>query len=666
MRSLIVMLFLISATAAAQGTDTLEVVLPELTVDAVRETESTASAPFALGIDVRSPEELDFEPALALERVLRSLPGIWINDRGHFAVGERISVRGTGARAAFGVRGIQVLLDGIPLTMPDGQAALDVVESSLVRRTELLRSPASLFWGNGSGGVLFLSTAVRPAQPNVRARLLGGSFGQRQVLLEGAVPIGAHDVRVYASNLRQEGYRAYSEGTQRRVGAMGRFRIGDAARLRTMAALATQDTESPSSLTREQMADDPTQARQAFVDNRAGKQSLHAQAGATLDRESGFGTASLTAYGVRRLVENPLPFGFIDLDRTAGGVRTALRGEEGRIQWGVGADGAVQHDINKNFDIDFGEPGDEVELDQTEDVLSAGAFVYGGYELAPSLNATAGMRFSRVRFEMDDDLLANGDQSGGRTFSAWSPTVGLSYRQRGVLLFANYGTAFETPTTTELVNRPDMTGGFNPEIDAKISRGVEVGARGAVGSSLLVDVAVYTMNVKGRLGSFENELGRQYFRNVGENTHRGLEAMLSWYPAASWQIDASYTGSRFEFDEDELSGNLIPGIPEHRLFGAVRTNRSGLWARVEGEVVSEYFVNDANTDVNDGYAVFDLSLGHRGIAFGSVQVAPFATLKNALDKQYAGSVVINAFGGRYYEPAPGRAILAGVQLNFLP
>ncbi|MEX0600099.1 MAG: hypothetical protein WD205_05605, partial [Rhodothermales bacterium] len=92
MRSLIVMLFLISATAAAQGTDTLEVVLPELTVDAVRETESTASAPFALGIDVRSPEELDFEPALALERVLRSLPGIWINDRGHFAVGERISV----------------------------------------------------------------------------------------------------------------------------------------------------------------------------------------------------------------------------------------------------------------------------------------------------------------------------------------------------------------------------------------------------------------------------------------------------------------------------------------------------------------------------------------------------------------------------------------------
>jgi len=663
MKYLLMMLLLVPAAATAQQADTLEVMLPELTVDAVRETESTASAPFALAVDVRSPEELAYEPSLSLERTLRSLPGIWINDRGHFAVGERISVRGTGARAAFGVRGIQVLLDGIPLTMPDGQAALDVVESSMLRRTELLRSPASLFWGNGSGSVLFLSTDARPERPQFRVRALGGSFGQNQILLEGAVPFGLHDLQVFASNLAQEGYREHAEGTQRRAGAMGRFRLGPASQLRAVAAIATQDTENPSSLTREQMDDDPTQARQDFVDNIAGKESLHAQGGVTLDHSIAPGTASLTAYGLRRRVDNPLPFGFIYLARSAAGFRSAIRSEAGRLQWGVGADGALQHDINRNFSIDLGEPGDEVELDQTEDVLSAGAFVYGGYELTPGLSATAGLRFSRVRFEMDDHLLTNDDQSGSRLFSAWSPSVGISYRHQGLLFFGNYGTAFETPTTTELVNRPDMTGGFNPEIDAKISRGVEVGARGAVGATLLIDLAAFYMHVEGRLGSFENELGRQYFRNIGENTHRGLEAALTWFPMAGWELEASYTGSRFVFDEAELEDNLLPGIPEHRLYASLRTEQAGLWARVEGEAVSEYFVNDANTDVNDGYAVLDVTLGHEGVVFGNVRFEPFVTLRNALDRQYASSVVINAFGGRYYEPANGRAILAGLQLT---
>ncbi len=666
MRFFFAALLLLPAAAAAQEADTLEMTLPELTVDAVRETETTASAPYALSVDVRGPDELAYEPALSLERILRSLPGVWINDRGHFALGERISVRGMGARAAFGVRGLQVLLDGIPLTMPDGQAVLDIVEPSVVRRTELLRSPASLFWGNGSGSVLFLSSAERPDAPRVRARAVTGSFAQNHFLLEGATPVGRHDVQFYASNLSQEGYREYSSGTQRRAGTIGRFRLGAASQLRTVAAVAHQDTEHPSSLTREQMEEDPTQARPDFVSGRAGKESLHAQVGATLEHRTAPGTFSASAYGVRRLLDNPLPFAYIDVDRTAGGIRSALRGEEGRLQWGVGTDGALQHDERKNFDVEAGEAGEEIQLDQTEDVLSAGAFVYGGVEVVRDLSLTTGIRFSSVRFEMDDHLLENGDQSGSRSFSAWSPSIGLSYRHEGVLLFANYGTSFETPTTTELVNRPDMTGGFNPDLDPQIARGVEIGVRGAVGSTLLIDVAAFSMNVDGRLGSFTNDLGREYFRNVGENTHRGVEAALTWLPAPAWQLEGAYTGSRYVFEEEALRGNLLPGIPEHRLYASARLDRAGWWARVEAEAVTEYYVNDANTAVNDGYAVFDASLGHEGLGLGSARLEPFVTVRNVFDAAYSSSVTVNAFGGRYYEPAPGRAILAGVQLNILP
>ncbi len=659
--------FLLPGWVSAQ--DTLSVFpgrsLPEWTVEAARGTADAASAPYALAVETHAPDALP-RAALSMERALRSLPGAWVNDQGHFALGERISVRGMGARAPFGVRGMQVVLDGIPLTMPDGQTVLDVVESAVLRRTELLRSPAALFWGNGSGAVLFLATGDEPETLRFRAQALAGSFGQRRVLVEGQAPLGAHALQFYASNHRQEGYRAWSAGVRRRAGASVRFRTGASSHLRLLGALALQDTEHPGSLTREQFEADPTMARPAFVDARAGKESLHAQAGIAFERAAGSRTLRITGYGVRRALDNPLSFAYIDLGRTAGGARVALRQDRGRIRWGIGGDGALQHDIRKNFNNAAGAPGDNIFLDQVEDVTSAGAFAYAGFQIVRQVQVMGGLRYGTVRFAMEDRLLANGDQSGSRLFSAWSPMLGVSWRRDGWLLFANYGTAFETPTTTELVNRPDLTGGFNPALDPQVTRGVEAGLRGALAPRLFVDAALFAMRVDGRLVSFENEQGRDFFRNAGENTHRGLEVALQWVPSARWEATFAATASRLVFQETALRGNLLPGVPERRLFGRVQRRQQDFRITVEAEAVSEYFTNDANTAANDGYVVFDASLGHEGFTAGSVRIMPFVEVRNALDARYSGSVSINAFGGRYYEPAPGRAFLAGLQLHILP
>lgn len=652
--------------AAAQGNlpDTLEVTLPGITVDAVRSTETAASAPYAVSVQARGPAELAYQPTTSLETVLRMLPGVWVNDRGHFALGDRISIRGMGARAAFGVRGIQVLLDGIPLTMPDGQSTLDVVEPSTLRQIELLRSPASLFWGNGSGGVLFLSSAPPPGRSTVRVKGFAGTYGQRQFLAEGAVPFGRHHVSAYASHLGQEGYRNYSSGTQTRFGASGRFLIGPRTFIRAIGAAAIQDTDHPGSLTLAQVEENPRLARPGFADTNSGKESTHLQGGLSLEHELNSMFVSATAYGVTRSLANPLPFGYIDLNRSAGGLRTSVQDRRGRVQWGAGLDAGLQHDIRKNFNNENGEPGDEVDLDQIEDVWSGGAFGYARYALTSDLQVTAGLRRSVVQFEMDDRLLANGDDSGDRHFSAWSPSLGVSYRVGPALFFANYGTAFETPTTTELVNRPDMTGGFNEALDPQISRGVEAGARGVLPQQKLeFDVAVFYSSIDGRLVSFTNELGREFFRNAGENTHRGVELAVGWMPVDATTVRLTYTGSRFVFEDAELEGNLLPGVPEHRLFLSLEGRRAGLWARLDGEIVSEYFVNDENTAVNEGYAVADLFLGHSGLSTAGVRIEPFVTLRNVFDTRYNASVVVNAAGSRFFEPAPGRAVLAGLQVT---
>jgi len=651
--------------------DSLTVRLPEITIEAARSTETSASAPFAVSILERDATDLALTPGRSLNEVLRPLPGIWVNDRYHFALGERISVRGVGYRSNFGVRGIQVVLDGIPLTLPDGQAFLDVVDPATVRQVELIRSPASVFWGNGSGGVLFLSTEFDEA-PTFRARMQGGRYGAWQGLLEGSGTAGAWRLHGYASGNGQDGYRDHSAGTRFRSGLSAARSFGDDTSLRLTAAGDVQDTENPSSLTQEQFRSDPSQARPAFQDVNAGKQSEQAQAGAFLSHDLGGATLSASTYYVYRSLDNPLTFGYITYDRNSGGARIALRRTEGRLEGGIGIDGGVQVDDRLEYagTVD-GAPDGGVTLEQQETILSGSAFSYLRFNATERLSVTGGLRVDRLRFEADDALTSGefgGDDSGSRTFSALSPSVGLSYDAGPARVFAQYSTAFETPTASELSNRPGGGGGFNQQLDPQRIRGFEVGTRGVwADANVQFDVALFRLTVDDLITSFETESGREVYDNLGTNVHRGLESRLTWRATDFLELMGRYTVSDFVIDdapESTIEGNRVPGIPKHRGYLQGEVNRNGWWARLSGEAVSSFYTNNANDAEAPSYVLMDLRVGNEGVDIGTSTVKPFVAVDNLLDEQYASSVVINAFGGRYYEPGPGIRYSAGVNVVF--
>ncbi len=662
--SLLLLLLAAALPAQAQDRDTLEMALPEIEIQATRAAETEATAPFAVSMRSRSPEEIALEPGLSLDQALRGLPGVWINDRGHYALGERLVIRGMGWRAAFGVRGVQVLLDGIPLTLPDGQTTLDVADPAFVRQAEVIRGPSSLFWGNGSGGVLFLSTAAARDTASARLRVLGGSYGLRHLSGEAAVPVGRHRLYAFASDVRRDGYRQHSQGGFTRAGLHGNFDLGTKTRLRVMAAAAFQDVEAPGGLTVEQVEADPRQADSRFVAASAGKESTQIQGGGTLYHQTNIGMLSATVYGLIRRLDNPLTFAYIDLDRAAGGARLQLQNRADRIGWGLGVDAGWQRDDRLNFNNDGGNPGDERRLDQQERVRNVSAFGYLTYSLAANLDATAGLRLDAIRFAMDDRLFDNGDQSGDRDFSALSPAIGLAYRAGSMLLFANVSTAFETPTTTELVNRPDGDGGFNPDLDPQCTLGFEIGARGGFPAARLhFDVALYRLNITDRLLPTQDEEGRTFFRNAGENTHQGVELALRWQAHSSTEIQLTYTGNQFVFANDPNKDNRIPGVPDHHLYLGLSTTQHGFRGQLTAEIAGDAYANDGNSAQNDGYVVLDLYAGHTGLRLGRARLQPFLRLQNLFDTEYNASVVVNAFGGRFFEPAAGRSVQAGVNLS---
>ena len=654
--------------AQSPGTTVSDTVrLPEVTVEAIRAGETAASAPFSVTVRNRTPEEVGLTPATSLDDVLSSLPGVWVNDRHHFALGERISVRGIGYRSNFGVRGLQVLYDGIPLTLPDGQAFLDVVDPAVVRRVELVRSPASVFWGNGSGGVLFLSTTPPESAPTLRARIMGGSFGRWQGLLEGTGSAGGWQMHGYASGNRQEGYRAHSQGYRLRAGLNARRALGPNTTLRVVAAGDAQDTENPSSLTRQQFEADPSQARPFFANNNAGKISEQGQLGASVEHEFGGATLTGSGYYVYRSLENPLPFGYITYDRNSGGARLTLRRSEGRIEGGMGLDAGVQFDDRVEYSVTSnGTRGDDVTLNQLETVLSGSAFGYLRFNATDRLALTGGLRVDRIRFEADDRRTEDGDQSGQRLFSAISPSIGASFEAGPARLFAQYSTAFGTPTASELSNRPDGQGGFNQQVDPQRTRGFEVGARGVLPDAQLeFDLTFYRLQVDDLITSYETATGRTVYANLASNVHDGVEASLTWQATQQLELAARYTGTRFVLDDpaaDSLTGNRVPGVPPRRVYLHTEVSHQGWWARLSGEGVAQYFADNANTATVPRHALVDLRVGHKGFSLGTATVKPFAGISNVLDEEYVSSVVVNSTGGTYYEPGPTRAFSLGVNV----
>lgn len=165
---LLIVAFAASPThAQTTGRDTVPVLLDTVFVTALRAPFDAIRAPYSVAV-VHSGEIQRARPGLALDEALRGVPGVQVDNRYNYALGERISIRGFGARAQFGVRGVKVLLDGIPATLPDGQTTLNQVDLGALSRVEVLRGPASALYGNAAGGVILLESEVPRGAEEVR------------------------------------------------------------------------------------------------------------------------------------------------------------------------------------------------------------------------------------------------------------------------------------------------------------------------------------------------------------------------------------------------------------------------------------------------------------------------------------------------------------------
>ncbi|WP_375192383.1 TonB-dependent receptor family protein [Marinobacter sp.] len=673
---------LASVSAVGQATtDSDEQLVLEVT--ASRLVRDLYETPAAVSV-IDAPDIQEGQQRLQLDESLSTVPGLFFQNRYNFAQNLRLSTRGFGARAPFGIRGIRVQVDGIPYTLPDGQSQIDAIDLDSAQRIEVIRGPASVQYGNAAGGVIDITTALGDELPEGgRLRLDGASDEYRKAAVQTNSVRGDTSGIATLSWMTVDGHREQSEAEKGIFNARVGHKLAPGRRvITTLNLLHNPRSEDPGGLTLAQAQADPTQAT-ALAKRLDSSQTVNQQ---TLgvryeDAVALPGRVTVDTFYTHRDFAQQLPFpgaSRVAYDRHFYGVSSQYQQNSFPgglpLTWVTGLDLHHQSDDRRRYSVSI--DGDITGQTQAENQSATNTAVFGQGDLAltDALNLSLGVRFDHLRLAIDDERRVDGDDSGSRTFREWSGVAGISYqwaaRQQ---VYATVGTAFESPTFTEFANPGG--GGFNPALEPQQALNREVGMRGLLGEGVSYELALFSIRVEDEILPY-NVGDQTFYENAGETRRDGLELGLGWDISYAWRITSALTLADYELKEftdeqgNNANGNEIPGLP-----GTLWVNElewrdvGGRFAALEWQYVGEFYAENSNQTRVPDYWLVGVRAGD-SLRLADQTLNLYAGIRNLLDEDYFSNVRINANANRpvaergYFEPGPGRTFYAGLEWAF--
>ena len=631
----------------------------------------------------------DGQLGINASEVLSRVPGLVVQNRQNYAQDLQISSRGFGARSAFGVRGIKLIADGIPATTPDGQGQAATFNLDTAERIEVLRGPAATLYGSNAGGVIQLFSRDGEGPPRIGVETLVGSDGlsKNHISAEGA----ADDVGFVldASRMDTDGYREHSAARRDQTFAKLNLKPDDDSKLALIySSLEQNGTQDPLGQKWEDYKADPRSVTPGALTYNTRKSIDHQQVGMNYERYIGDATLQVNAYTGRRSViqylaippkaaSNKQGGGVVQFDRKfyGGSLRwlQPVEGVPGELTLIAGLDFDQSQDSRHGYQnfvgSQLGVKGALVR-DEVDTARSLDPYVQANWAI-DNWTVQAGLRYSTMEMDVDDQFLSNGDDSGTKRYEKATPTMSVMYAFTPELHgYVSAGKAFETPTQAELAYSPSGKG-FNFGLKPSESTQYEMGLKAQLNNTR-INAAIFQITTEDELVILSNDLGRTTYQNAGRTLRRGFELGVESQLSEHWTTTLAYTRLQATYDSDFAStkgtvdkGNYLPGVPQTTVFAEVNWKPTD-WVStaVEGMYRSKVYVEDTNTQkAAPAYTVFNW----RAQFEQKVEHWTFhqtLRLDNLLDRQYVGSVIVGDGNFRYYEAAPGRSWYAGAGAQY--
>jgi len=637
------------------------ITLSEVALQAPKTETPRNQLPFSLS--VQSVDEFQkIYQQLSLQEYLVAVPGLFTQNANNYAQDLRISLRGFGARAAFGIRGIKLIVDGIPETTPDGQGQLDNLPLGLLSSVEVLRGPSASLYGNASGGVLYLNTLDQLENETIQLQSRLGAYGFQSYQLNTSLKGEKTVALLHINRTKTDGFRQNSGFEQTLFNTKIKHRLSPKSTLQ----LQLNYTDSPRAedaggITLEDTEADWSQARQRNVAYDTYESVNQFKSGLQWQQDWG-DQWNLDTYGFYTFRDfyGKLPFengGIIDLTRNYFGFGSRLNYIQDKHRWQIGIETAQQADQRDRY-LNLNGAQGSLSFSQLESFGSFGIYILDEVRWEKVLLRTS------LRY---DDLRLGADSvSEDQTYQVLNPSVGLSYEVASQhRLFADFSSSFETPALSELSANPSGAEGLNLELEPARALNYELGWKG-LWAKIRMEANVFFIESTNEILPYELEAfpGRAFYRNAGATQRWGVEVFGS-YQWEQWELQASMTQAQYRFTENNTSeGNTLPGIPNSQFFLQVGYTSLQNWQfQLTGEHIGSLYADTDNAVQIEAFQKVRLQ-GGKTIALGDLELNLFAGINNLFDVRYFDNIRLNAFGGRYYEPAPGRNAFFGLSAAF--
>ena len=646
---------------AQKKTSTSTITLNEVILKSTKTDKSRNLLPLSLSFgDLKNKQT--FYQKLSLQEYLISVPGLFTQNANNYAQDLRISLRGFGARAAFGIRGIKIIVDGIPETTPDGQGQLDNLPLAMLKSFEVLRGPSASLYGNASGGVIYLNTIDSlPDNQNIQFQYRFGDFGFKSYEINSSLKGEKTKAVIHLNRTLTNGFR-FNSGFEQNI---FNTKVNHILSSKSTLQLQLNYTNSPRAqdaggITLENTETDWRQARQRNIDYDTYESVKQFKTGLKWNQEIG-AFWDLESYGffIYRDFLGKLPFengGIIDLNRNYYGYGTRLNFQKSNHTFELGIENNNQKDQRNRYQNLIGNQGD-LTFSQLENFNALGLYILDELSLGEFL-----LR-SNIRF--DNLTLGANSVAQNQVYHTINPSIGISYKlSLKQTMYTNFSTSFETPTLSELSANPSGLEGLNLNLKPSKAENYELGWKGNW-SRFTLEANLFYILSSNEILPYELEAfpGRAFYENTGETKRFGFEFFGS-YKNNSWEFIASLTEASYQFSgENIISKKYLPGVPGSQIYLQVGYFTENNWTiQLTGEHVGSFFANNSNTVQIDSFQKIRVQAA-KSLRVNKMKISLSGGINNLLNVRYFDNIRLNAFGGRFYEPAPGRNAYFGINIG---
>jgi len=703
MKTLILTLFIsiiftFQNAVSQDAADSTQYEIDEVVISATRTEQKLIDIPFS----VQRVDQSQWKSTrkMGMNDVLSNIPGLWLQPRyGNHDV--RVSIRGFGTRSNTGIRGVRILLDGIPESEPDGQTRLEALDFTAISKIEVVKGNMTSLYTNAPGGVINFFTDKYFPRPFVLSDNEFGSYDLRKNGLKFGLTSNDERFMATYSYENYNGYRYHSQEYQSRFNSIYEADLNPVSTISLYGYYVNGLIKLPGSLTLAQFNENYLQANPRDASRDSKRISNKGRLGITYNTKFGKNYNNfieITGYGTIK-----------DLSRTAATYRiftrygvgsnfryinqTKIGGQDN--EFSVGGDFYYQTGPINEFNNIGGIRGDELQAITDETISNVGFYFTEQYYLYKDyLSLLITGRYDRVNVAASN-LLA-GFQDTSRLFDEFTPKFAINYKfNKSMSVFGSFGWGFDTPANNELDNYPFSSDGglklINPDLQPQNTVSYELGYKGEIINkrsnifpTTFIELSLFDTKIDNAIVPFTVD-GNVFFRNAATVKRTGVEFGINSQITTGLNLKAAYTYSNFRYGDyisrsidatgnivdEEYSGNKEPSNPDNNFsaelaYQYVYKKYYTFFAKATVQSIGSMFVDDKNLEQykTQSYTLLGSQIG-TNMTIKNFSLTAFAGLGNITNEKYVAFVQVNSDRLEFYEAGIPYNFFGGINLSYI-